>query len=202
VMSWMADGSTGDGMQNDERRAVILHGDTRINVASLLQELSGSTREYQIELDRLPLDADLVANDIVAEVWLTRIKDAVLVEAEVGAIVPLECVTCLTEFDQPVAETFSEPFRQSVDVRTGAPIAAASSVEPADDDEPAFSIDESHELDLREALRQWIVLSIPMQPSCGPKCPGPPDIGNDGDDAIDERFASLASLLGDDETER
>ena len=112
-------------MQNDERRAVVLHGETRINVASLLQEPSGGTREYQVVLDRLPLDTDLVAREIVADVWLTRIKDAVLVEAEVGAIVPLECGTCLTEFDQPVAETFSEPFRQLVDVRTGARIVAS-----------------------------------------------------------------------------
>jgi uncharacterized protein len=68
------------------------------------------------------------------------------------------------------------------------------------DDEPAFTIDESHELDLGEAIRQWIVLAIPMQPTCGPNCPGPLLRTTGEEEEVDNRFAGLASLLDDTES--
>jgi uncharacterized protein len=193
----MADDRTGDRMTTDERRAGLVHNDTRINVASLLQEPVGSTRELHFQLDRLPLDTDLVALDVRGDLVLTRIKGAILVDADLEAVIPLECATCLAEYEQSVAESFSEPFRQTVDVRTGASMAKDERPDEQDEDEPAFTIDEGHELDLREAFRQWFVLAIPMQPSCGPNCPGPEAIGDGSDEVIDDRFASLASLLDD-----
>jgi uncharacterized protein len=195
------DGMTGETtMTIEEGRAVDLLDETRLNVASLLMEPVGTMRDVIIELGSLPLDDDLIARDIKALVRLTRIKDAILVTADVTGTVPLECVTCLTEYDQPVAERFSEPFRQLVDVKSGAEL--PNSLDVTDDesnDEPGFTIDENHELDLGEAFRQWFVLAIPMQPSCGPDCPGPLLRSTDNDELVDTRFASLASLLDDDE---
>ena len=187
-------------MATAEGRTIDLPGDTRLNVASLLMEPVGNTRDVTIELDRLPLDEDLTARTIDAQARLTRIKDAILVDARVTGMVPLECATCLAEYDQSILETFSEAFRQLVDVRTGA--ALSSSLQPTDDgsdDEPGFTINENHELDLGEALRQWIVLAIPIKPCCGPDCPGPLLRATDNDDEIDARFAGLASLLDDDD---
>lgn len=187
-------------MATEEGRTIDLLGDTRMNVASLLMEPVGNTRDVSIELDRLPLDEDLTARNIEAEARLTRIKDAILVDARVTGYVPLECATCLAEYDQPIAETFSEAFRQLVDVRTGAELPNSLDAEDeTSDDEPGFTIDESHELDLGEALRQWVVLSIPIKPSCGPDCPGPLLRSTDNEDTTDTRFASLASLLDGDE---
>ncbi len=188
-------------MATEEGRTVDLLGDTRLNVASLLMEPVGNTRDVTIELDRLPLDEDLTGRNINAEARLTRIKDAILVDAKVTGYVPLECATCLTEYDQPIAETFSEAFRQLVDVRSGAvlPNTLETDVDSSDD-EPGFTIDESHELDLGEALRQWVVLAIPIKPSCGLDCPGPLLRSTDNEETVDNRFASLASLLDDDES--
>jgi len=185
-------------MATEEGRVVDLLGDTRLNVASLLMEPVGATRDVRIELASMPLDEELTARAIVAQARLTRIKDAILVAADVKATVPLECAACLAEYDQSIEERFSEPFRQLVDVRTGAAIAASSiAVDEVPDDDPGFTINESHELDLGEALRQWIVLAIPMQPSCGPDCPGPLLRSTETEGGIDNRFASLASLLDD-----
>jgi len=186
-------------MATEEGRVVDLLDDTRLNVASLLMEPVGASRDVMVDLTSLPLADDLVARDVRAAARLTRLKDAILVTADVRATVPLECATCLTAYDQPITERFSETFRQLVDVRTGAALPAEPGDDEDEDDEPGFAIDESHELDLGEALRQWIVLAIPMQPSCGPDCPGPLLKATDGDDAIDDRFSSLASLLDDDE---
>ncbi len=190
-------------MTTESSRAAIPYGDTRVNVASLLQELVGGTRDISIGLDSLPLDGELTAREIRADARLTRLQDGILVDGDLEAIVPLECVTCLTEFDQPVTQSFSEQFRQLVDVRTGATLPGpANGLDAEADDEPAFSIDESHELDLAEAIRQWIVLAIPMQPSCGPDCPGPLLRTTSPEDAVDDRFAGLASLLDDEDDER
>lgn len=187
-------------MTAEMSRVALPHGDTRVNVASLLMEPVGGTRELGVQLDALPLDGELTARDVRADARLTRLKDGILVDVDLEAIVPIECATCLAEYDQPVKQSFSEQFRQVVDVRTGAMLPEpANGLDAEADDEPAFSIDESHELDLAEALRQWIVLAIPMQPSCGPDCPGPLLRSTSPDDAVDDRFAGLASLLDDDD---
>jgi uncharacterized protein len=188
-------------MATEEGRVVDLLDETRLNVASLLMEPVGNYRDVIVELASLPLADGMVAHDVQANARLTRLKDAILVAADVQATVPLECVTCLAEYDQSIAERFSEPFRQLVDVRTGAALPASETAPDDEDAEPGFTIDESHELDLGEAIRQWIVVSIPMQPSCGPDCPGPLLRSTDGDDVVDNRFASLASLLDDEEAD-
>lgn len=189
-------------MAIEEDRVIDLLDDTRLNVASLLMEPVGSMRSVIVELETLPLDDDLVARNVQARARLTRITNAILVTAEVTGVVPLECVTCLREYDQPISELFSESFRQLVDVKTGAELPKSIDAEGEEtEDEVAFTIDESHELDLGEALRQWIVLAIPMQPSCGPDCPGPLLRETDNEQTIDDRFASLASLLDDDDTD-
>jgi uncharacterized protein len=188
-------------MATEEDRTIDLLDETRLNVASLLMEPVGNMRDVHIELASLPLDEGLEAQRVAVLARLTRLSDGILVVAEVKATVPLECATCLAEYDEQIAEQFSESFRQLVDVRTGAVLPIEVPDEDGDvDDEPAFTIDESHELDLGEAVRQWIVLAIPMQPSCGPDCPGPLLRTTSEDEQTDNRFASLASLLDDDES--
>lgn len=188
-------------MATEEDRTIDLLDETRLNVASLLMEPVGNMRDVHIELASLPLDDGLVADQVAALARLTRLKDGILVVGDVTAVVPLECATCLAEYNQQINERFSESFRQLVDVRSGAALPAESGDEDGEtDDEPAFTIDESHELDLGEAIRQWIVLAIPMQPSCGPDCPGPLFHATGEDEEADNRFASLASLLDDEPT--
>ena len=190
-------------MVTDQDRAIDLNGDTRLNVASLLLEPVGATREIRVSLPRLDLGDGLMATDVVAPARLTRLKGQILVNAEVTGSVRLECVTCLTEYDQPIQESFSESFHQTVDVRTGSGLTKPRerlSTGNEEEEEPGFVIDDNHEIDLAEALRQWIVLSIPMQPSCGPDCPGPLLRSTESEQSGDARFAELASLL-DDEAE-
>ncbi len=111
----------------------------------------------------------------------------------------MSCVRCLREYDQPFSVAFDEEYRQTVDVRTGADLDEGLA------DEQAYSrIDESHELDLREPLRQEILVALPMRPDCGAECPGPDvlEVGDGDNDGVDERLAALASLLGDDQAKK
>jgi uncharacterized protein len=191
-------------MMTSDIQEFHLRNESGLNVATLLQEDVGSTRTVDIDLDSFPLDDDLVARNVDARVRLTRLRHHILADGELRAEIELECVRCLTEFDYQAETAFSEQFRQLHDVRSGADLSDNRELEGDETedttDEDAFVIDEHHELDLAEALRQNLVLAIPMTPVCGDDCPGPPIVDRGDDDETEQsggRFGALASLLDD-----
>jgi len=182
-------------VDSDRGSPIEFRNDTAINVVGLLKAPFGDSRLYPLALDRFPLGDDLVAVGVTGEVKLTRLREAIMTRVEANGRVALDCVRCLRSYDQPFAAVFSEEFRQSVDVRTGVGLELAD-----DGDEEPSLIDENHELDLGEVLRQEILIALPMRPDCGELCPGPdlPDGGDSLAEPGDDRFAELARLLGDD----
>ena len=178
-----------------EKMTTVQH-DTAIHVAQFLQEGVGATRLSRLVLDQLPLDGELIARHIEAEVKLTRIPTGILVEGQARALVTLECIRCLEEFAQPVDAEFADEYRPTIDILTGA---AVSSDPDAEDEAEFFAITDLHLLDLRESLRQALVLGLPMAPVCREDCPGLPealDLQSEGD----ARLAVLGRLLtGEDE---
>ena len=186
-------------MATDSGQQRELRNDTAVNVVALLKSQTGDTRSYRLRLDTFEADEETVARDIAGDVRLTRLRDAIIARVSATGFVPLTCARCLREYDQPFEVEFDEEYRQTVDVRTGVDLDG----EPADDE--LFSrIDENHELDLREPLRQEILVALPMRPDCGPDCPGPDVLEVGGDDGAsdnlgDERLAALASLLAEDQ---
>lgn len=196
-------------MAAPELQDIHLQNQSVLNIAALLKEDVGGTRNVGISWDAFLLDDGLIARDVEADVRLTRLRHHVLATGEAAATVTQECVRCLTEFDQPVEAWFSEQFRQLNDVRSGHGIADHRDLEgdeaPDASDEDVFVIDENHELDFGEALRQHLVLAMPMTPVCGDACPGPDRSGAEADDEPDTHgghFDELARLLADDRTDR
>jgi uncharacterized protein len=165
-----------------------LYNETAVNVATLLQEPVGASRAYTFHLDRLDLDSDLVASDINGDMRLTRLSDEILANVEARGTVELTCLRCLEPYAQTTKTRFQEEFRVAYDVRSGAEVRSS-------EDDERFSITDAHELDISEALRQELIVSLPMRPDCGAQCPGPPVIDSDGEDDIDDRFAALGALL-------
>lgn len=188
-----------DGGQNQYWE---LRNETAINVAGLLKSQIGATRSNRLHLDQFKADGETIASDVEGDIRLTRLGDGVMATLKVKGVAPLECVACLREYEQPFVSEFDEEFVQTVDVRTGAGLGMNLT---NDDGGERSRIDENHEIDLREPLRQEILVALPMRPICGPDCPGP-DVPEDyvgsNDDFIDERLAALASLLGDDVPEK
>jgi len=175
------------------RTEMDLHNETGVNVAALLQEPVGSSRSYPLRLDAFPLDDELLAVDVTGTVKLTRLTDEIIARLKVEGSAELQCLRCLREYPEAFAADFTEEFRIAHDVRTGNGIAA-----PADDER--FTINENHELDFGEALRQEIIVALPMRPTCGTDCPGPDMTGypagvTGGEERIDDRFALLERLL-------
>lgn len=176
-----------------------LRNETVINVSGLLKGQVGDTRDFALHLETLVADGEIVARNVNGTVLLTRLRDGVMVTVAAAGVAPLVCVGCLREYDQPFDVSFDEEFHQTVDVRTGLGLGVE-----IDEEGDQFFIDENHELDVAEPLRQEILVSLPMRPTCGPDCPGPDvlevggstDVGDDT--AVDDRFAALANLLKDD----
>jgi uncharacterized protein len=183
-------------MTVDRGHEFELRNETAINVAGLLKGTTGEARSYRMTLDRFPLGEGLVALDVTGHVRLTRLREAVIARVEVEGVVPLECARCLRVYDQAFETSFAEEYRQTVDLRTGVDLEPSG----AEDDDTA-RIDENHELDLGEVLRQEILVSLPMRPDCGAGCPGPDALLGEREEppAPDNRFAALANLLNDDE---
>jgi DUF177 domain-containing protein len=92
--------------------------------------------------------------------------------------------------------TFEERFYPTVDVLTGAPL-------PPIEEDDVFPIDEHHQVDLTEALRQSILLTVPMVSLCKEDCAGLcPQCGHDLNlgpcqcqPEIDTRLNVLKTLL-------
>jgi uncharacterized protein len=167
--------------------------DTEINVVDFLKsDAMGRTRRYVLDLPRLDLDATLEARGVHAEFRLLRVGAGVLAEGTVHASVDLECVRTLEAFAQPVEAEFTEQFRPTVDVATGRVIASDDDLEEEPD---IFPISENHFIDLREPLRQVILVELPMQPVK----PGtePVILDETTPDEAENPFAVLGALLRD-----
>lgn len=179
----------------------VLVDETLINVAALLQEEVGSRRLYGIRLGRMALADDIVSTRLAGQVTLTRLRGQILASFQLAGAAEMECVRCLRLYEEAVETSFAEPFRQSVDVKSGAEIRSSDQFDPEEDD--FFEISENHEIDVREAIRQNILLALPMRPDCGETCPGPDTgalnaaNGLDADDttAPSGTFAALSALL-------
>ena len=166
-----------------------------INVATLLQEPIGVTRRYDATGETASVPAVGYRRELLGRVVLMRVGRGVIVMADLVVYADLECSRCLTSFSQPVTIAFDEEFVPERDMITG------EATPDLDADE--FRIDETHHLDLSEAVRQYEQSALPLGPLCSPECAGLcPTCGqnrNEHDcdcprDRGDGRWSSLAGL--------
>jgi uncharacterized protein len=165
-----------------------LVNDTVLNVAQLLKQPVGNVRQVEIQLDELWLDEDLLANDVAANLKLTRIETGLLVTGSICGRSQLVCVRCLEEFEYDYSGPVEAQYRPLIDIVSGLPSG------PAEDDE-TFEIDEGHQLDLAELLRQVSILTMPIRPVCGEDCPGFESEFGEATSSVDDRLAVLQQLL-------
>jgi uncharacterized protein len=159
----------------------------------------GTSLEYDINEEEIQLDKDLkVTSPITGHARLRRINQGLLVDGSVDVTLELSCTRCLKEFEQLRHVSFEERFFPTVDVVTGLPL-------PPVDEDDAFPIDDHHLVDLTEAVRQQILLDIPMVTLCKEDCAGLcPRCGYDlnlgpcqCEPEVDTRLSVLKTLLQD-----
>ncbi len=174
--------------------------DAVFNVAQLLKEPIGATRDYEVLAPIHHLLPELIAAEpLTGQVHLLRTDRGILVQARLRGSVVVSCSRCLTDVSAPVTILVEEQFQPTVDVVRGVFL-------EVDEEDEALLIDEHHILDLHEVLRQEVLLATPMQPLCKPDCAGLcPTCGEDLNlgpcscvqTDVDARWAELGSLLAD-----
>lgn len=165
--------------------------DLRFNVAQLLQRPVGATRQHEFDDPYLSLGDGQELRPVQGSVKLIRTKNGVLANAYAHGNVELECVRCLELFKYPVEVSFDEEYYATVHVTTGLPLA-----EPEEDD--VFRIDSHHLIDLGEAVREYVLLALPIAPICHADCAGivqPIEDEFVSAELVDERLAALKQLL-------
>jgi uncharacterized protein len=146
-------------------------------------------------------EGEAAATNINGHVRLTRVAHDILAQGafEVDSVV--NCVRCLNDFSTHINFELEDIYRPSIDVITGLPVE-----DDTDPDNEKLVIDENHLLDLGEALRQQILVSLPMFPVCGDDCPGlyqelqrinadtEPEEVEESSQPVDKRWAALKNL--------
>jgi uncharacterized protein len=135
----------------------------RYNVAQLLIEPIGSTRSYQLE--EAFSGPGRIADSARGSVCLLRTHQGVLVDADLEVQATLTCSRCLSEFTRDSVVAMEVEFFPTVDVHTGGRLLPSEDLEDG-------HIDDSHNLDLTDMLRQYVIADLPMKPLCKPRCLG------------------------------
>ncbi len=148
-----------------------------IDVQQLLKEPAGSRRRYELDGDGEP--------PVWGVVELVRTDRGVFVSGALRSTLRAICSRCLRPFDYPVKQQLEEEYLSKAE-------------------EGSFAVNAWGEIDLSEAVRQYILLAVPMKPLCRPDCAGLcPGCGRDLNsgpcecrrDDIAPRMALLASRL-------
>ncbi len=167
------------------------------NVAGLLRSAPGTARRYAVHEAALEIADDLrLAAPIDGEVRLWRTGRSILARAELTTALAERCSRCLASISAPISISVEEEALPSIDLETGQPIDASAEPE-------ALRLDDHHELDLAEPIREAISLAEPIAPLCRPDCLGLcvvcgaelndlPDHGH-GAESVDPRLALLAA---------
>ncbi len=136
---------------------------------------------------------------LILDASLSSMEDGVLVRGKAQVRVHGECARCLTGIDSEREITFDELYLLPD---------KAARARAAEEDEEADDIFVAGEttVDLEPALRDALILDLPLRPLCRPDCAGlcsqcgerledlPADHHHD---AIDPRWAALSGLLPD-----
>jgi uncharacterized protein len=166
------------------------------NVAALLRAAPGTVRTYPIEVEDLPIADDVVlAAPIEGEITLSRTGRSILARGELTTALEATCSRCLQPVIAPIDVSIDEEALPSIDIDSGMPV-------DRDAEPDALRLDEHHELDLAEPIREAIALAEPIALLCRPDCRGlclvcGLDLNADPthrheEDSIDPRLARLA----------
>ncbi len=164
------------------------HSPLRLNVGFVVAQSAGFSRDFPFDVPQLDIPPDLHIRNLTGSIRATRTPQGILLQADLNAQVDLECVRCLTDFQQALHVEFTELYAFSQRYAT----------------DSGLLMPETGIIDLTPVLREYILLEIPISPLCRPDCKGLcPVCGNNlnestchhDDDSGDPRLSSLRSFL-------
>jgi uncharacterized protein len=168
------------------------------NVAQLLKDPTGSTRDYVVDDELLAPDEPWERTQITGKVRLLRTHRGILATGDLRTSLGTTCGFCLEPAEVALDLHVEDEYFPQIDVSSGLPVSIPEDAE-------AFLIDKHHILDLSESLRQAIVIEMPISPLCREDCRGlcpvcgvnrnEEDCGHER--TTDARWAALSGLSRD-----
>jgi uncharacterized protein len=164
-------------------------GTMRLNVSHLLKAPIGAKDVVHLDIGAVTLGEDLVLHYLRGDILFTRTADGLMAEGRLETELDGECVRCLASFPLPLTV-------QLDDLIFALPQASPRVSE--------YRIPESGWINATSALREQILLNIPLSSLCRPDCRGLcSQCGQDlnigtcdcHEQTIDPRLAVLRDLL-------
>jgi uncharacterized protein len=150
------------------KKAVAAPYALQFNVAQLLKEATGGTRQYDVNADiQHEFDEEVIAvSPLTGRLNFLRTGSNIFVTGSLEITLQKVCVRCLTDLVLPVSIEIEELFYPKTDIITG------NTVPIPDDVDVANLIDDHNILDLSEIVRQEVVLANDVVIYCRPDCRG------------------------------
>ncbi|MEZ0395065.1 MAG: DUF177 domain-containing protein [Anaerolineales bacterium] len=165
------------------------HHPLRLNVGFLISATIGTNRDFVFDYERMQLGDDLMMSGFGGTARFSRTPQGLLLQADFHGSVMLECVRCLTEYQQFLHWEFTDLY--AFDRRSLS--------------ESNLLVPETGQIDLAPLLREYAFLEFPINPICKPDCKGlcpvcganlnETDCGHSSSGA-DSPFAALKELFG------
>jgi uncharacterized protein len=128
----------------------------RLNVGFFLGQSVGYSREFLFESPEVRLDPELLLTGLSGTARITRTAQGLLVQVQLRAATPTECVRCLTDISQPLTTDFTELYAFTRGSMT----------------DSGLLLPESGYIDLTSLAREYMLLAQPISPLCRPDCKG------------------------------
>lgn len=131
----------------------------QINVAQQLKSPLGDVRYHSID------EITREGFPIRGEAKLVRTNRSILVTGQFRTVAMCTCSRCLEEFEYPLEFQMEEEYFPAGAIPDGPAGSVANGMD-------GFTIGSDYILDLNEAVRQNILLSLPSKPLCQVECAG------------------------------
>jgi uncharacterized protein len=136
----------------------------QLSVLRELRQRVGSVSICDIQEQLVRLN-DVELRGVTGALTLLRTDIGILASFVASATIQENCARCLTQVECALDITFEEEYIPVIDAETGARLLD-------NDSEEQFSIGPDFVLDLREGIRQYVLMSEPAKPLCRPDCAG------------------------------
>lgn len=162
----------------------------KIDVSDLLKHIGSELKVDKSE--ELPLKDDdfSVTSPINVKLKLVNTGSSVLVTGTLKTKVKMCCCRCLKEYEQPISIKIEEQYSKKVPSVTKHKKDEEIELKEKDF---VFEISEENIIDLSEAIRQNIIVALPIKPLCSRNC-SVPQLEKQGRKKVDPRLAKLADL--------
>ena len=148
----------------------------------------GSKIEFNFKIDSLE-DLNLKEPvEVTGTVY--RVEDFYVVQGNYKTILDLQCVKCLKTITQNLEGNFDGKFLNPKSYEK-----YLSSLEEEEEMEDEIVGEASNgEIDILELVREYIILDLPLYPSCDPICEDTSVIDRYSDDGVDPRWQQLLQI--------